>query len=107
MTKEIAIRKSIETKLRTSEEKYRDLFQNANDLIWIGDKRGNLLSVNNHLKSFSGFSKKELLSINPLTLIQTEDRFRMMRTYLKVLHNISSDIEINIITRAARSDRFG
>jgi PAS domain S-box-containing protein len=102
LTKEIAIRKSIETKLRTSEEKYRDLFQNANDLIWIGDKRGNLLSVNNHLKSFSGFSKKELLSINPLTLIQTEDRFRMMRTYLKVLHNISSDIEINIITKSSQ-----
>jgi PAS domain S-box-containing protein len=99
LTKEITNRKSIEIKLRSSEQKYRDLFQNANDLIWISDDTGKFISVNNHLKTFSGYSKKELINSNPLMLILPEDRFRMMRNYLRVLKNNSTDIELKIITK--------
>jgi len=99
LTREISTRKSIETKLRTSEGKYRDLFQNANDLIWIGDYNGKFLSINNHLKSFTGYSKKELLSLNPILLIQPEDRFRIIRRYRQVLKNQTTDIELNTVTK--------
>ena len=97
---EIAIRKNVVTKLRTSEEKYRDLFQNANDLIWLMDKSGKFVSINKHFKVLSGYLKKELLAINPLILISPEFRFRIMRCYLKVLKDSPVDIEINIITKA-------
>ncbi len=102
LTKEIATRKNIEIKLRGSEEKYRDLFQNANDLIWICDSDGKFLSVNNHLKNCLGYTKKELITINPLLLVNPEDHFRMIRRFRQVLKNRTVDIELNIITKSGK-----
>ena len=100
LLKEINTRKKIENKLRASEEKYRDLFQNANDLIWTMDKTGKFLSVNNHFKNLSGYSKKELFAINPLTLIHPEHQFRIIRCYLKVLTDGPTGTELNVMTKS-------
>ena len=100
LLKEINTRQKIENKLRASEEKYRDLFQNANDLIWTMDKTGKFLSINNHFKNLSGYSKKELLAINALTLISPEHQFRIIRCYLKVLTDGPTGTELNIITKS-------
>jgi len=47
--------------LRMSEERYRDLFENAQDLIVTVDLEGRFTSVNNAVLEVSGYSSEELL----------------------------------------------
>lgn len=50
-------------RLRQSEERYRALFENASDAIWLHDLRGNLLAVNTACGKLSGYSLQELQGI--------------------------------------------
>ena len=58
--------------LRRSEEKYRDLFENANDAIFIVDSDLRYLDVNNKAVELLGFSREELLAMRILDLIPPE-----------------------------------
>lgn len=49
------------TQLKKSEEKYRNLFETANDPIAILDKNGNFLDVNEQVTKVLGYSKNDLI----------------------------------------------
>lgn len=68
---DIALRKEAELKLKESEEKYRDLFENANDLIQSVDENGKFLFVNQKWLDTLGYSSNELDNL----------------TFMDVLHN--------------------
>ncbi len=71
-----------ELALRESEARYRDLFENANDLIYTHDLRGNYTSVNECATRILGYSTEEFLKLNftdivdPEHLAVTQDNFR-------------------------------
>ena len=50
--------------LRESEHRFRSLFHNANDAIYIHDLSGGILEVNDVACSMTGHSRQELLEIN-------------------------------------------
>ena len=50
--------------LQTNEEKYRDLFENANDAIFILDANQNYIEVNQRATDIFGFSREEFLQMN-------------------------------------------
>jgi PAS domain S-box-containing protein len=47
--------------LRESEERYRNLFENANDLIYVHDLKGNYLSINKATERVFGYAREEAL----------------------------------------------
>ncbi len=47
-----------------SERRYREIFESAHDAIWIHDLDGNLKAVNKAAEELTGYSAKELLSMN-------------------------------------------
>ncbi len=49
------------TKIKKSEKKYKDLFENATDPIVILDKKGQLVDVNEQVTKLLGFNKTELI----------------------------------------------
>ncbi len=61
---EIADRKRVQEALRSSEDRYRDLIENANDIIYTHDLNGNLLSVNKAAELAMGYQRPELLKMN-------------------------------------------
>ena len=46
--------------LRTSEERYRELFESANDAIWLHDLEVNIVAANKATATLTGYSLKEL-----------------------------------------------
>jgi two-component system CheB/CheR fusion protein len=48
-------------KLAAAKEKYRDLFDNANDLLYTTDLKGIFTSVNNEMFTVLGYTKDELI----------------------------------------------
>jgi PAS domain S-box-containing protein len=61
---EVADRKRIQEALRASEDRYRDLIENANDIIYTHDLDGNLLSVNKAGELAIGYKHNEFLEMN-------------------------------------------
>lgn len=61
VTRDITKRKAAEDSLRESEKKYRDLFENANDLIYTIDLQENFTSLNRAGEKITGYKRNEAL----------------------------------------------
>ena len=65
-------RKKADDKMERSEEKYRDLFQNANDAICILDSEMKYKDVNKKTVEMLGYTREELLKMSVHDLIPSE-----------------------------------
>jgi len=63
-----------QTAIKYSEEYFRSLIENANDLIWILDPRGNYMYVSPSTRRILGYSPSELMGTNIFDLIHPEDK---------------------------------
>src|SRR5207253_6962275 len=50
--------------VRDSEERYRELFENANDIIYTHDLNGNFTSLNKSGEQVTGYTREEALKMN-------------------------------------------
>ena len=57
---------------RRNEERYRDLFENANDLIYTHDLDGNFTSLNRAGERITGYSREEALRLNISDIVAPE-----------------------------------
>ena len=58
--------------LKTSEERYRELFENALDAIWIHDLGGNIMAANRSTEKLTGYSIEELTAMNVKSFLSDE-----------------------------------
>lgn len=58
--------------LRTSEQKYRELFENALDAIWLHDLEGNIIDGNRAAEKLTGYRLDELRQMNVKTFLSEE-----------------------------------
>ncbi len=61
---DITERMSAEASLRVSESRFRELFENANDLIYTHDLEGNFTSLNRAGEKITGYTRDEALQMN-------------------------------------------
>ena len=66
ITRDITERHEVEEKLRRSEQRYRDLLEQAADGIFLLDENGNFLMANAEICEMLGYAREELLRLNIL-----------------------------------------
>ncbi len=63
-----------EEALRASEERFRELFENANDVIFLHDLKGKIIAVNRAAEYLTGYSRMEVLGQSFDQLVAEEAR---------------------------------
>jgi len=93
--------------IRESEERYRELFENANDIIYTHDLQGNFTSLNRSGERITGYSREETVLMNVADVIAPEylNLAREMIAH-KASEKVSTVYEIDIISKHGRRVRL-
>ena len=91
--------KILET-IKKSEEKFRDLFENANDAIWTADTKGRYISVNRLFRKLLGYKKEELIGKKSIYLIAPESREKSIKNYKKALSGKAVEYEFVVLNKS-------
>jgi PAS domain S-box-containing protein len=96
-----------EVSIRESEERYRELFENANDIIYTHDLQGNFTSLNRSGERITGYSREEATMMNVADVI-APDYLGLAREMIahKASEKVSTVYEIDIITKDGRRVRL-
>lgn len=93
--------------LRANEEQYRELFENANDIIYTHDLAGNFTSLNRSGERITGYSREEACGMNVADVLAPE-YLSLVRQMMaeKAANNASTVYELEIITKEGHRVRL-
>ena len=89
--------------LRASEERFRELFENANDVVFTTDLTGNFTSVNRAGEQLTGYRRDETPSMN-FSEIAAPEYLELVREELKqkIHGGGSTTYELEVVTKSGQ-----
>jgi diguanylate cyclase (GGDEF)-like protein/PAS domain S-box-containing protein len=103
VARDITVQKQSQEALKNSEKQYRELFENANDIIYTHDLKGNFTSLNRAGELITGFTREEAIKMNISEVVAPdflEIARRMMM--LKVKGEAPASYEVEIVSKDGR-----
>ena len=101
--RDVSDRKVAEEALRSSEEQFRELFENANDLLYTHDLTGKMVSINRATERILGYSREEARRMNVNDAIAPESReFAREMIKRKIAGENITEYEIDVIAKDGR-----
>ncbi|MEA2096360.1 MAG: PAS domain S-box protein [Candidatus Cloacimonadota bacterium] len=85
--------------LQQSEEKYRTMIENSNDMIWTLDKEGNFLYINKRSEEVTEGSAKQEIGKSFAPIILEEDLELVQNVFLDTLAGNQNHYEVRIYDR--------
>ena len=100
---DVTERKRAEEELRESEEKYRDLFENANDLIQSVGPDMKFQYVNRAWKDALGYTEEEVKELTLMDIICPDDMEHCMETFKEIIDGGEAvGVEVKFVTKDGR-----
>jgi PAS domain S-box-containing protein len=89
--------------LRESEEKFKNLFENANDLILSLDRRGNFIYVNRKWKQLLGYTDSEVSKLKFSDIVRKDHLLDAMRFFGRAIRGEKlENVEVVFVTKGKK-----
>lgn len=99
----IAERNLVEAALRESEERYRELFENARDAMYVHDLDGTYTSINHAAEKLSGYAREEIVGHNFSEFIPAEHIEDVRERFCgKLANKGETTYEVDVIAKDGR-----
>ncbi|HPN38019.1 MAG TPA: PAS domain S-box protein [Melioribacteraceae bacterium] len=99
--RDITQRKLSEKALRESEEKYRKIFENVQDIFYQADLEGKIIEISPSIERYSGYSREELIGKYIKDLYKNPEERDVLVAYLNKLGEIT-DFEIELKSKSGK-----
>ena len=96
---DITDRRKAEESLRESEEKYRLIFEQVADGIFIVDDQANFLDINSSGSALLGYDREAIIHLNLRDLVLMEDRAKIPLPLTKIEHGQNVTFELRILLK--------
>ena len=96
ISRDVTARKEAEAKLKESEEKYRFVSENANDIISVFDNNMNLIFINEKYQKISGFSQHEVVGKTAMRFVHPDDYSQTLKEFKKLIRNGAGSVEFRM-----------
>ncbi|MCF8010755.1 MAG: PAS domain S-box protein [Clostridiales bacterium] len=85
--------------LRESEEKYRELVENLNEIIYILDENAKVKYISPNVESISGYTPDELAKMRFTDFVHPEDIKGRINQFQKIMSGVNEATEYRFVTR--------
>ena len=101
-------RRLVGEQLRVSEERYREIFENAHDAIWLHDMAGEIIMANKACAEITSYTSEELVGMNVRDFLSEEalDKAREVRRKLLAGEAMDGPYEQQIIKKHGKQARL-
>lgn len=96
----LELRERADAALKESEERYRELVENANDIVFTLDLEGNVSSINKAVESITGLAPSQLIGTNMRTFLSSaSDETARAMTQRKLSGQERTNYEVDVVTK--------